>query len=33
MYEAWGYKVVGQHDWQPHTNYVSVLMSRPLVGA
>lgn len=26
MYRAWGYELVGEHDWQPHTNYVSVLM-------
>ena len=31
MYQAWGYKVVGTCDWRPHTNYLSVLMSKPLV--
>ena len=30
-YEAWGYEVCGQCDWRPHTNYLSVLMSRSLV--
>ena len=29
MYEAWGYSAVGEHDWRPHTNYPSVVMSRP----
>lgn len=29
-YEAWGYVVVGECDWRPHTNYVSVLMARPV---
>jgi len=29
LYEAWGYAVVGECDWRPHTNYVSVLMARP----
>ncbi len=28
MYEAWGYSIVGEHDWRPHTNYPSVVMSR-----
>lgn len=32
MYLGWGYQHVGEHSWQPHTNYDSVLMSRP-VGA
>lgn len=31
MYEAWGYEIVGQHSWQPFTNFISVLMSRPLL--
>lgn len=28
LYERWGYRNVGTHDWRPHTNYVSVLMQR-----
>ena len=28
MYESWGYRVVGECDWRPLTNYTSVLMSR-----
>jgi GNAT superfamily N-acetyltransferase len=31
MYESWGYQVVGECDWQPLTNYTSVLMARSLV--
>jgi len=30
LYQRWGYAVVGAHDWRPHTNYVSVLMKRPI---
>ena len=30
MYEAWGYRVVGNHDWWPHTNFLSTVMSRPI---
>jgi GNAT superfamily N-acetyltransferase len=30
-YEAWGYEFCGLCDWRPHTNYLSVLMSRPLI--
>ena len=30
MYTAWGYVQAGTCDWRPHTNYVSVLMSKPL---
>lgn len=30
MYRSWGYDVVGEHDWRPHTNYISVLMRRAL---
>ncbi|MFN3437423.1 MAG: GNAT family N-acetyltransferase [Acidovorax sp.] len=30
MYESWGYRVVGECDWRPLTNYTSVLMSRPV---
>lgn len=29
MYRAWGYRQVGEHSWS-HTNYVSVVMTRPL---
>jgi ribosomal protein S18 acetylase RimI-like enzyme len=32
MYEAWGYRLVGECDWRPLTNYTSVVMSRPLGG-
>jgi hypothetical protein len=31
MYQRWGYQVVGSSDWRPKTNYLSVLMSRPVV--
>ena len=30
MYRAWGYTLVGEHDWRPHTNYLSVVMMRPI---
>ncbi len=30
MYESWGYRVVGECDWRPLTNYTSVVMSRPI---
>jgi len=30
LYERWGYSIVGSCDWRPHTNYVSVLMKRPI---
>lgn len=30
MYRAWGYEVVGEVDWRPHTNYLSVVMSKTL---
>ena len=30
MYESWGYQMVGQHDWRPHTNYLSTVMSRSI---
>ena len=30
MYQSWGYAVVGTCDWRPHTNFLSVLMSKPL---
>ena len=29
-YLHWGYAIVGECDWRPHTNYLSVLMSRPI---
>ena len=28
MYESWGYRLVGECDWRPLTNYTSVLMAR-----
>lgn len=31
MYRRWGYEIAGEHDWRPHTNYLSVLMVRSLV--
>jgi GNAT superfamily N-acetyltransferase len=30
MYQSWGYELVGTCDWRPHTNYLSVLMSKPI---
>lgn len=30
MYRRWGYEVVGECDWRPHTNYLSVVMCRPI---
>jgi len=33
MYESWGYRVVGECDWRPLTNYTSVLMARDLGAA
>ncbi|GMU72762.1 MAG: hypothetical protein AMXMBFR42_22180 [Burkholderiales bacterium] len=30
MYETWGYKIVGECDWRPHTNYQSVVMAKQL---
>lgn len=30
MYESWSYRVVGECDWRPLTNYTSVLMERDL---
>lgn len=29
-YESRGYRQVGRYDWRPHTNYLSVLLSREL---
>lgn len=30
MYGRWGYRIVGEYDWRTHTNYPSVVMSRPI---
>ena len=30
MYIRWGYKIVGEADWRPQTNYMSVVMSCPI---
>ena len=30
MYVSWGYRVVGECDWRPFTNYPSVVMAQPL---
>ncbi len=30
LYRQWGYQIVGEQDWRPHTNYLSVLMTRSL---
>lgn len=30
MYRGWGYDLVGEVDWRPHTNYLSVVMSKAL---
>lgn len=30
LYRRWGYAVVGECDWRPHTNYLSIVMSRPI---
>lgn len=30
MYRSWGYAEAGTCDWRPHTNYLSVLMSKAL---
>lgn len=31
LYQSWGYEIVGDCDWRPHTNYVSVIMYKSLV--
>lgn len=31
LYLRWGYTLVGDCDWRPHTNYLSVVMSRSIV--
>lgn len=33
MYERWGYRVCGECDWRPLTNYLSVVMIRDLCAA
>jgi GNAT superfamily N-acetyltransferase len=33
MYRSWGYVQVGTCDWRPHTNYLSVLMSKPVAAS
>ncbi|WP_072427069.1 GNAT family N-acetyltransferase [Chitinimonas taiwanensis] len=30
MYHDWGYRYECEHSWQPHTNYMSIVMSRPI---
>lgn len=30
LYEAWGYAIVAECDWRPHTNYLSVVMRKRL---
>ena len=30
MYQRWGYRVCGECDWRPVTNYLSVVMIRDL---
>lgn len=30
MYRRWGYRIVGEHDHRPFTNYLSVVMARSL---
>lgn len=32
LYQSWGYRVVGQCDWRPFTNYLSVVMVLELDG-
>lgn len=32
LYRRWGYSVVGECDWRPHTNYLSIVLSRPIAG-
>lgn len=33
MYKRWGYRFVGTCDWQPFTNYTSVIMQLDLSGS
>lgn len=30
MYQRWGYAIAAECDWRPHTNYRSVVMTRPI---
>jgi len=30
MYLRWGYKIVGECDWRPQTNYLSIVMCRSI---
>ena len=30
MYHRWGYRIVGECDWRPHTNYLSVVMAKQI---
>lgn len=30
MYRRWGYAIVGEADWRPHTNYLSIVMSKAI---
>ncbi|AMC34608.1 GNAT family N-acetyltransferase [Janthinobacterium sp. B9-8] len=30
LYQSWGYKIVDECDWRPHTNYPSLLLAKPL---
>lgn len=31
LYQRWGYEVVGEHDWRPQTNYLSLILRRQLI--
>lgn len=31
MYRSWGYVEMGTCDWRPHTNYLSILMKKPIM--
>jgi GNAT superfamily N-acetyltransferase len=30
LYQTWGYEIVGECDWRPDTNYLSVVMARQI---
>lgn len=30
LYRHWGYTIIGEHDWRPNTNYLSIVMARPI---
>jgi GNAT superfamily N-acetyltransferase len=30
MYRHWGYRIIGEHDHRPFTNYLSVVMAQPI---